>query len=183
MRQRADRVRIRRFLEALGRRLRHPVRFYLVGGAVLIDLGLRAATLDIDYVAVPDDPHADADLEQAIRALKHELDINVEPASPGDFLPVPSWVLDQSPFIGQYGSLFVYYYHLPSLVLGKAARGLEHDFADAEALVRSGVVTWQAVEDIWQAVRSSPTGWLRYEPDEVEQRLAILRRRLDTAAP
>ena len=48
--------------------MRRPVRFYLVGGSVLIDLGLRAATLDIDYVADADDPAALAEIEQAIRA-------------------------------------------------------------------------------------------------------------------
>lgn len=96
MRQRADRARIHRFLEALGRRLRHPVRFYLVGGTVLIDLGLRPATLGLDYVAEVDDPQAGAELEQAIRALKNELDINVEPAGPGDSLPIPSWVQGRS---------------------------------------------------------------------------------------
>lgn len=181
MRQRADRARIHRFLEALGRRLRHPVRFYLVGGTVLIDLGLRPATLGLDYVAEVDDPQAGAELEQAIRALKNELDINVEPAGPGDFLPIPSWVQGRSRFIARYGSLFVYYYHLPSLVLAKAARGLEQDLADAEQLVHSGEVDWQDVEHLWREVRSSPTGWLRYEPEEVEQRLAVLRRRLAIA--
>ncbi|MFN8525819.1 MAG: hypothetical protein U0821_22185 [Chloroflexota bacterium] len=52
----------------------------------MIDMGLRETTLDVDYVASADDPVALADLEQALHALKHELDINIEPASPGDFL-------------------------------------------------------------------------------------------------
>jgi hypothetical protein len=45
VRQRADRARLRRFLRALGRRLRRPVRVYLVGGSVMVDLGLRATYL------------------------------------------------------------------------------------------------------------------------------------------
>jgi hypothetical protein len=56
VRQRTDRARLTRFLEALGRRLRRPVRFYLAGGSVMIDLGLRATTLDVDFVAEADDP-------------------------------------------------------------------------------------------------------------------------------
>jgi hypothetical protein len=181
VRQRADRARLRRFLTALGRRLRRPVRLYLVGGTVLIDLGLRAATLDIDYAAEADDPLALADLEQAIRALKEELDTNVEPASPSDFLPIPRSALDRSRFIGRFGPVSVYYYHLASQIIAKAARGLEQDLADAERLLRAGEVDWTEVADTWRAVRSSPTGWLRYEPDEVEQRLELLRQRLESA--
>jgi hypothetical protein len=187
MRERTDRVRLRRFLDALGRRLRQPVRFYLVGGSVMIDLGLRGTTLDVDYVADADDPAGLADLEQQIRVLKNELDINVEPASPADFLPIPGSVLGRSRYIGRHGRLDVYYYHLPSLVLSKAARGLEQDLDDAERLVRAGEVTWSDVEAVWSEVRSSPTGWLRHEPEAVERRLNLLRQRLasepGTSAP
>ena len=75
----------------------------------------------------------------------------------------------------------LYYYHLPSLVIAKAARGLEQDLDDAVRLVRAGEVTWPEVETTWREVRSSPTGWLRYEPDEVETRFALLRERLGFA--
>ena len=122
MRQRTDQARLTRFPCALGRLLRRPVRLYLVGGSVLIDLGL------------------------AIRELKNELDVDVEPASPADFLPIPRSVLVQSRFVARYGQLSVYYYHLPSLVVARAARGFEQDLADAERLLRSGAVAWTDVE-------------------------------------
>lgn len=182
MRQRTDRERLRRFLEALGRRLRRPVRFYLVGGSVLIDLGLRGSTVDIDYVASADDPADVADLEQTIRVLKNELDVNVEPASPADFLPMPRSVLDRSRYVGRQGRLEVFYYHLPSQVIAKAARGLEQDLADAERLITAGEVAWSDVEETWQEIRASRTGWIRYEPDEIEKRLELLRRRLDASS-
>lgn len=179
MRQRTDQARLTSFLNALGRRVRRPIRFYLVGGSVLIDLGLRVSTLDIDYVADADNPAALAELEQAIRTLKDELDVNVELASPADFLPIPPSVLGRSRFVAQYGQLSVYYYHLASLVIAKAARGLEQDLADAERLIRAGEVDWSDVEATWWEVRASPTGWLRHEPATVEQRLDLLRQRLD----
>lgn len=178
MRQPTDRARLERFLRELGRRVRRPVRLYLVGGSVLIALGLRAATLDIDYVATADDPLALDDLERAIRELKRVLDINVEPASPGDFLPIPPAVLDRSRYIATYGGVAVYFYHLPTLVLSKAARGLEQDLADIDRLVTAGEVNWADVELTWRQVRASPTGWLRYEPEEIDERLVLVRRRL-----
>ena len=144
----------------------------------MIDLGLRAATVDIDYVADADDPAALADFELAVRHLKNELDINIEPASPADFLPIPRSALDQSRYVGQYGAVSVYHYHLPSLILSKAARGLEQDLDDVIRLVRAGAVAWDDVEAMWRTVRAQPTGWLRYEPDEVERRLELLRQRL-----
>jgi hypothetical protein len=160
--------------------MRRPVRLYLVGGSVMIDLGLRSSTLDIDYVADADDPGAMTELEEAIRTLKNELDVNVEAASPADFLPIPTSALGESRFVGLYGRVSVYYYHLPSQVVAKVARGLEQDLADAERLVRAGEVEWDEIESAWRAVRASPTGWLRYEPEEVEQRLELLRRRLES---
>ncbi len=183
MRQRTDRARLIRFLRALGQHLRKPVRFYLVSGSVMIDLGLRSATLGIDYAADADDPAALAELEQAIRRLKNELDVNVEPASPADFLPIPTYALTRSTFIGRYGQVSVYHYHLASLVIAKVARAFEQDLDDAEQLLRSGEVAWQEIEDTWSDMRSSPTGWLRYEPNDVERRLTHLRRRIEDQAP
>lgn len=143
----------------------------------MIDLGLRAATLDIDYDAEADDPSTLAELEQAIRALKIELDVNVEPASPADFLPVSPSVHAQSRYVGRFGSVSVYYYHLPSLVIAKAARAYEQDLDDAEQLIRTGEVTWTEIDQAWTEMRERPTGWLHYEPDDVQRRLDVLRGR------
>jgi hypothetical protein len=162
--------------------VRRPVRFYLVGGSVMIDLGLRAATLDIAFAADADDPAALAEMEQAIRALKNELDVNVEPASPADFLPVPPGVHERSRYVGRFGRIDVYYYDLASLVIAKAARAYEQDLDDAEQLLRSGQIRWNEVAETWQSMRASPTGWLRYEPDDVERRLEIVRKRVEDTA-
>ena len=144
----------------------------------MIDLGLRVATLDIDYLADADDPAALAELEQAIRALKNELDLNVEPASPADFLPIPPSALQWSRYVASHGAVSVYYYDLASQVIAKAARGLEQDLADAESLILQGHVAWPDVEERWRQIRASPTGWLRHEPHDVERRLDLLRRRV-----
>ncbi len=144
----------------------------------MVDLELRQSTADIDYAAIAEDPRAADELEQAIRSLKNDLDVNVEPAAPHDFLPVPAWARERGRFVGQYGPVAVYYYHLPSGVLAKVARGYEQDLDDAEKLIGAAGVTWQEIEQTWREMRASPRGWLRYEPDEVERRLEQLRRRL-----
>jgi hypothetical protein len=116
-------------------------------------------------------------LEQVIRALKNELDVNVEPAGPADFLPIPASVLDRSRFVGRYGQVSVFHYHVPSLVISKAARGFEQDLEDAVSVIRAGDVSWEEIDEQWQGVRASPTGLIRYDPEEVEQRLSIVRER------
>lgn len=178
MRAPADRDRLDSFLQALGHTLQRPVRLYLVGGAVWVQLGLREATLDIDYVVRADDPEAIAEFERAIPVLKERLNVNVEPASPAGFPLIPPGVLDRSPYVGNYGVVAVYYFHLPSLVLAKAARGAERDLADIELVVHRGIVEWGEVEETWRRVRAVPTGWLRHTPAEVERRLAVVRLRL-----
>lgn len=178
MRDYAERARIERFLGVLGRRLRLPIRLYLVGGSVIVDMGLREATLDVDYVAQSDDPLALEEFERLLPQLKNELGINVEPASPADFIPVPRDVLDRSTYVRSYGNVHVYYYDLPSTIISKAARGAERDFNDIEAVIRAGALSWDDVENRWEEIRVSPRGWLRYSPDRIDQRLRVLRDRL-----
>jgi hypothetical protein len=178
MRAPTDRDRLDAFLRALARTVRSPLRFYLVGGSVLVDLGLRTATLDVDYVARADDPRALSDFERQLPVLKEQLDINVEPASPTDFMPVAANALDRSRYIRSYGRVAVYHYHYASLALAKVARAAERDLGDVELLMRTGVVSWEDVERAWADARSQETGWLRHTPAQVEERMVAMRRRL-----
>lgn len=181
MRAPADRDRLERFLTALGQSLRSPIRLYLVGDAVMVDLGVRQATLDIAYTAQADDVQALADLERQLPRLKDQLDVNVEPASPADFMPVPRNALGASRYMRQYGPVALYHCHYPSIVLSKVARSAERDLADVELLVREGLVSWADVEAAWAEVRTRETGWLRHTPTEVERRLDFMRQRLRAA--
>lgn len=178
MRERAAAERIDRFLRALGRRLPFPIRLYLVGGAISVDLGLRQSTLDVDYVVQADDPRALDEFERLVPRLKNELRLNVEPASPADFIPVPANVLARSRFVRTYGNVSLYYYDLPSTIISKIARGAARDLADVEKLVNAGEVSWDEVESTWQEIRGSPRGWLRYNPEQIEKRLALMREKL-----
>src|SRR5205823_1960623 len=109
--------------------------------------------------------------------LKNQLDVNLEPASPEDFMPVRSGALEQSPFVGRYGAISVFYYDLPSTVLAKVARGSETDLADIRRLVDAGMVDWEAVEAAWAEVRQRPTGWsrTRHTVEEIDRQMACVR--------
>jgi hypothetical protein len=173
----AEKPRIEAFLTALGHELRHRVNLYL-GGTILVDKGLRKATLGIDYVVRAESPEALDEFERLIPRLKNRLNVNAEPASPADFMPVRRGALEHARFVRRYGQVTVFYYDRPSVVLSKVARGSQRDLADIELLVCSGMVRWDEVEAAWAGVRSRETGWLRHTPEDVERHLELVRDRL-----
>jgi hypothetical protein len=179
VREPVERAKILRFLEVLGRRLHRPVRFYLVGGSIFVDLGLRGTTVDLDYVVQSDEQDAIEEFERLVPRLKNELKINLKPASPADFLPLPDDVLAHSRYVRSFGNVHVYYFDLASTVISKVARGAERDLGDVEAMVRAGEVSWTEVQARWQQVRGSKRGWIRYDPVTIEARLEMMRRRLE----
>ena len=85
MRALAGGDRIRRFMQALAAEAREDARVYFTGGATAVLSGWRDSTIDVDLKLVPEQ---DA-LLRAIPALKESLELNVELASPADFIPVP----------------------------------------------------------------------------------------------
>ncbi|HVA91463.1 MAG TPA: DUF6036 family nucleotidyltransferase [Chloroflexota bacterium] len=135
----ATRARIEQFLAELGRLYKGAGRVYLVGGTVMVLQGYRTQTQDVDYTAriAPQD---DQDFVQAIVRLKRQLDLNIEEASPGHFIPLPAGWEARSPFLGRYGQLEVFTFDPISTCLSKIARGTGPDIDDVLALVQAGKV-------------------------------------------
>jgi hypothetical protein len=103
VREAADADRIRRLARELGRSVGAGTRMYLTGGATAVLEGWRASTVDIDVRFEPDSNEA----LTKIRDLKNELSVNVELASPLDFLPpLPEWQ-QRSRFLFREGNLEV----------------------------------------------------------------------------
>ncbi len=147
-----DRPAIERFLQRLGRLVRHPGRIYLVRGAALVHHQVRgphATTLDIDLAL---EVNNEQEIESAIQRLKQELDVNVELASPGDFIPLPSSWQRQAQYIGRYGPLEVFYFDYYSLALSKIERGTERDLHDVELLGHQGWITREGLDTAYQEI-------------------------------
>ena len=139
MRPLADRERIQRLLEALGRAARSDVRLYLVGGATAVLLGWRGTTIDVDFVVRPEDES----LLRAIPALKEELQINVELASPADFIPVPPGWEDRGTFVARIGRVTCFHFDLYAQALAKVERGHRQDLADVHEMLTRGLIDRQ----------------------------------------
>jgi hypothetical protein len=84
-------------------------------------------------------PEQDAVL-RAIPRLKDELSINVELASPAEFIPLPAGWEDRSLQAERGRRLSFFHFDPYSQALAKLERDHARDRADVRALVRSGLV-------------------------------------------
>lgn len=137
MRELATRTRITKFLESLAREATTHTELFLVGGTTAVLVGWRDSTMDIDLVMRPE---SDAML-RAIPALKERLHLNVELASPDQFIPVPAGWEARSPIVSQIGWVTVRHYEFTAQALAKIERGHTRDLADVRAMLDRGLVT------------------------------------------
>jgi len=148
MRQRVGRQEIEQFLMQVGR-TRQPGRLYLTGGAALVHRGIRPGqTLDIDIQITVDPAH----LTTQIAQLKQHLNMNIEFASPGDFIPLPTQWEARSQFIKRYDQVDVFYFDWYSIALSKMQRANRQDVVDVQLLVRQGFVDVTELDLLYQDV-------------------------------
>lgn len=148
MRAAADVSKIHAFMAALGTAASSPGRIYLTGGATALLHGWRASTVDVDLKADPE-PQG---MFEAIASLKDILDVNVELATPDQFIPaLPGW-RERSLFIAAHGPVEFFHYDPYSQALAKLQRGHERDFNDARAMVARGLVEPMKLRELFAAI-------------------------------
>jgi Nucleotidyltransferase of unknown function (DUF6036) len=148
MRERVDRPRLRAFMRALADATRRPLQVYLVGGATAVIEGWRDSTVDVD-LAFGDDSDA---VLRAIPAIKERLNLNIELASPADFIPVKADWKERSPFVAQEGTVTFRHFDLYAQALAKIERGHDTDRADVAALIARGLVDRGRLRDYFDAI-------------------------------
>src|SRR5207253_2414492 len=114
-------------------------------------LGWRETTIDVDLKFDPEP----GGVFDAIPALKRELSINVELASPSDFIPPLADWRERSQWIGQFGKLQVYHYDFLSQALSKLERGHAKDLLDVTEMLRRKLCTPQELVAHADAIRSA----------------------------
>ncbi len=150
MRPRVGQPEIEQFLVEVGR-TRLLGRLYLVGGAALVHAGIRSGqTLDIDIHITVDPTNLTAQISQ----LKQRLNMNIEFASPGDFMPLPAQWEARSQFIKRYNQVDVFYFDWYSIALSKAQRANPQDIVDMQLLIRQGFVDVPELDVVYQDVRN-----------------------------
>ena len=139
----ADKLQV--FMKALAASVTTPGRIYLVGGATAVLLGWRDSTIDINLKIIPESD----EILRILPELKERLHLNIELASPGDFIPeLPGWQ-ERSLFIQQEGKLAFYHYDFYAQALAKIERGHERDSHDVKELIARGLVDPQRLRDLF----------------------------------
>jgi hypothetical protein len=150
VRKAADAEQIKRLAKELGRAVPPGTRMYLTGGATAVLEGWRKSTVDIDVRFEPD---SNAALSR-ISEIKERLSVNVELASPLDFLPaLPGWQ-ERSRFRFRDGNLEVFDFDPYSQALSKLERGFELDLEDVRNMVESDQVEPVRLVGLFEQVES-----------------------------
>lgn len=148
MRPPVDRERLQALAEKLGRIATTPTTVYLTGGATAVLEGWRASTVDVDIRFEPDsDP-----LLRALPQLKEELQINIELASPPDFIPeLPGWQ-ERSPLVLETGHVQVRNFDPYSQALSKIERGFNQDLQDVSDMLDDGLVKPDRLRELYEQI-------------------------------
>jgi hypothetical protein len=150
VRDAANEERIGSLARELGRTVAPGTKMYLTGGATAVLEGWRESTADIDVRFEPD---SDAALNR-IAAIKERLGVNVELASPLDFLPELEGWRERSRFRFREGNLEVFDFDPYSQALSKLERGFELDLDDVHSMVSSGRVEPEKLRQLFEGIES-----------------------------
>src|SRR6266568_3580585 len=151
MRRKVTVATLKVFMEELAAAAQSPGKVYFTGGATALLLGFREQTIDIDLKLDPEPAGA----FEAIAVLKNRLNLNVELASPDDFIPrTPDWRERARP-ITSIGPVEFFHYDFAMQALAKLERGHEQDLEDVKSLMRGGYVTSEELRSRFAQIQSS----------------------------
>jgi hypothetical protein len=146
---------IRKLMVALGQSVKGPGTIFFTGGVTALLHGWRDTTVDIDLKALPEP----SGLYEALAELKEREKVNIELASPDDFIPeIPGW-RERSLFIARHGDIDFYHYDPCAQALAKIERGHTRDVADAESMVTAGLVDRAQLLELFAQIEP---GLIRY---------------------
>lgn len=168
MRSLATGERIRELMRRLGACATTPTRIFLTGGATAVLIGWRESTVDVDIKIVPDSD----ELLRAVPALKEALDLNIELASPADFIPPPPDWESQSPFVAREGRIDFHHFDFRAQALAKIERGHAHDLQDVDELIRRGLVEPARLREYFERIKPDLYRYPALNPAELERRVS-----------
>ncbi len=167
MRPPVDEPRLRELARRLARVARVSTRIYLTGGATAVLEGWRETTVDIDLRFEPD---TDALLRE-LPMLKERLGVNIELASPPDFIPeLPGW-RERSPLAFREGNVEVRHFDLYSQALAKIERGFGQDLEDVGTMIERGLIEPARLRELYEAIEPALYRYPAIDPSVFRQKL------------
>jgi hypothetical protein len=178
VRELADEERIRRLIGALGEAAGRDGDCYLAGGATAVLLGWRATTIDVDLRLEPEQD----EVLRALPRLKEELSINVELASPADFIPLPRSWRERSPLVERAGRLSFRHFDLHSQALAKLERGHTRDLEDVREMLARGLIEKSRLRSCFAEIETELYRFPAVDPADFRRSLEDLLREGDPNA-
>lgn len=148
MRRKVTPETLQEFMREFASAAKSPGKVYFTGGATALLLGLRDQTIDIDLKL---DPEPEGAFE-AIAVLKNQLNLNVELASPDDFIPAAADWRECSRYITTIGPVQFFHYDFALQALSKLERGHTQDIGDVASLIRGGFVTNEEIKSRFEQI-------------------------------
>lgn len=149
MRQKVNADQVEKFMKAVGRAGKKNARIYFVGGATAVLLGWRETTIDLDVKIIPE-------LDEILRALpnlKEDLQLNIELASPDDFIPaLPGWQ-ERSSYIKKEGCIEFFHYDFYAQALAKIERGHSTDMLDVREMIQRGLIEPSRLRELFTRIK------------------------------
>jgi hypothetical protein len=170
VRESADAERIERLARELGRAVPPGTKMHLTGGATAVLEGWRPSTVDVDVRFEPD---SDAVL-RAIAGLKERLQVNIELASPLDFLPPLRGWRERSRFRFRAGNLEVFDFDPYSQALSKLERGFELDLRDVAEMVRAEQVDPGRLLELYEEIEPDLFKFPAVDPAQLRRAVETL---------
>lgn len=150
MREPVTSDKLQKFMKALAAVATTSSRVFLVGGATSVLLGWRSSTIDIDLKLIPETD----EILRSLTSLKERLKVNIEFASPADFIPeLPGWE-GRSRFIQQEGELTFFHYDFYAQALAKIERGHAKDIQDVDNLFKNRLVDPDLLLKLFSAIEN-----------------------------
>lgn len=159
-------------MHAAGRAAARDGECFFTGGATAVLKGWRATTVDLDIALVPEQD----ELLRALPRIKDELQVNVELASPADFIPLPGGWRERGVSIAREGRLTFLHFDPYSQALAKLERALDRDLADVQALVAAQLVEPERLRELFEEIEPHLYRFPAIDP-------RAFRRRVETLVP
>lgn len=167
MRSTVDSRKIEQLMSVLGREARGSGSVYFTGGASALLIGWRGSTVDVDIRLDPEPPG----IFQAIAKVKRELNINIELASPQDFLPpLPGW-RDRSVFIGKRGQISFYHYDFTAQALSKLSRAYDRDLNDVLSMYKQKLFSLENLSNSFEAIEPELIRFPSLDSDDLRRKV------------
>ena len=160
MRHETNRERVEKLMVELGRAAREPGRIYFTGGVSAVLIGWREMTMDVDLKPDPEP----VGIFDALPRLKDELEINIELASPDDFIPALDGWQGRSVFIARHGRIDFFHYDFYAQALAKIERDHDRDRRDVAEMIARGLVEKARLLDCFREIEPKLARFPAIEP-------------------